>query len=177
MHPVLIEIGPLVIRWYGVMIAIACLLGIWVAGREAERKGIDREKIQDIFLYAIIGAVIGARLYYVAFAGWASFMDNPLSVFAVWKGGLAIHGAILGGLLVSIFYTRRQKIRFWKFADMCAPALILGQAIGRIGCFLNGDALGYPTDMPWGLVFPARKYYEDDSNQEEHLSRYRVKAS
>lgn len=153
MHPVLIQIGPLVIRWYGVMIAIACLLGLWVAGREAERKGIDREKTQDIFLYAIIGAVIGARLYYVAFAGWARFLDNPLSVFAVWQGGLAIHGGILGGLLVSLFYTRRQKIRFWKFADMGAPSLILGQAIGRIGCFLNGDAHGYPTDMPWGLVY------------------------
>jgi phosphatidylglycerol:prolipoprotein diacylglycerol transferase len=80
-------------------------------------------------------------------------LNNPLSVFAVWQGGLAIHGGILGGLLVCLFYTRRQKISFWKFVDIAAPSLILGQAIGRIGCFLNGDAHGYPTDMPWGLVY------------------------
>ena len=153
MHPVLIHIGPLVIRWYGFMIAIAFLVGIWLAGKEAQRKGIDSEKLQDFFLYLLIGAVIGARLYYVAFADWAGFSDNPLSVFAVWQGGLAIHGGILGGLLVCVFYTRRQKVSFWKFADMLAPSLILGQAIGRIGCFFNGDAHGYPTDMPWGLVY------------------------
>ncbi len=153
MHPVLIQIGPLVIRWYGVMIAIACFVGLWVAGREAERKEIGKEKIHDFFLYAIIGAVIGARLYYVAFADRAQFWDNPLSVFAIWQGGLAIHGAILGGLLVCLLYTRRKKISFWKFADTFAPSLILGQAIGRIGCFLNGDAHGYPTGLPWGLVY------------------------
>ncbi len=153
MHPILIQIGSFAIRWYGFMIAIACLLGIWVAGREAERKGIDKEKAQNILLYAIIGGVIGARLYYVVFADWAGFLNNPLSVFAVWQGGLAIHGGILGGLLVCLFYTRREKISFWKFADTAAPSLILGQAIGRIGCFFNGDAHGYPTDMPWGLVY------------------------
>ncbi len=153
MHPVLLHIGPLVIRWYGFMIAIACLVGVWLAGKEAERKGIAGQKIQDILLYAIIGGVIGARIYYVVFADWTGFLNNPLSVFAVWQGGLAIHGGILGGLLVCLFFTRRQKISFWKFVDIAAPSLILGQAIGRIGCFLNGDAHGYPTDMPWGLVY------------------------
>jgi len=153
MHPVLIKLGPLVIRWYGLMIAVACLLGVWLAGKEAERKGINKEEIQDFFLYIIFGAVIGARLYYVAFTDWAYFSDNPLSVFAIWQGGLAIHGGVLGGLLVGIFYTRIKKFSFWKFADMVAPSLILGQAIGRIGCFFNGDAHGYPTSLPWGLVY------------------------
>lgn len=153
MHPVLIQIGPLTLRWYSVMIASAFLIGTWIATKEADRKGIGSEKIQDFFLYAIIGAIIGARFYYVAFSDWAQFRDNPLSVFAVWQGGLAIHGGIMGGLLVCLLYTRRQKISFWKFADMLAPSLILGQAIGRIGCFFNGDAHGYPTDLPWGLVY------------------------
>jgi phosphatidylglycerol:prolipoprotein diacylglycerol transferase len=153
MHPILIQIGPLTLRWYGAMIASAFLIGTWIANREAGRKGIGSEKIQDFFLYAIIGAIIGARLYYVAFSDWAQFRDNPLSVFAVWQGGLAIHGGILGGLLVCLLYTRRQKISFWKFADTLTPSLILGQAIGRIGCFFNGDAHGYPTDLPWGLVY------------------------
>jgi len=153
MHPVLAEIGPLVIRWYGVMIALACIVGLWLAGIEAERKGIARVKVQDFSIYAIIGAVVGARLYYVAFADWAHFWENPLSIFAIWQGGLAIHGGILGGLFVAVLYTRKQSISFWKFADTFAPSLILGQAIGRIGCFLNGDAHGYPTGLPWGLVY------------------------
>lgn len=153
MHPVLVQVGDFTLRWYGVMIATACLVGVWIAGREAERKGIGKEKVQDFALYAIICAILGARLYYVVFTDWTSFREAPLSAFAIWQGGLAIHGAILGGLLVGIWYTRKHHIPFWKFADTMAPALILGQAIGRIGCFLNGDAHGYPTDLPWGLMY------------------------
>lgn len=153
MHPVLIQIGSLEIRWYGAMIALACLVGYWLAGREAERKGIGKEKFQEFFLYGVIGAVIGARLYYVAFSDLAIFWKDPLSVLAIWEGGLAIHGALLGGLLVSIIYTRRRSIPITVFLDTLAPPLILGQAIGRIGCFFNGDAHGYPTTMPWGLVY------------------------
>jgi phosphatidylglycerol:prolipoprotein diacylglycerol transferase len=135
------------------MIALACVVGIWTAGREAERNGIAKENIYDFSTYAIIGAIIGARLYYLAFADWSQFWDSPFSVFAIWQGGLAIHGAILGGLIVGLLYTRKQEISFWKFADTVAPSLILGQAIGRIGCFFNGDAHGYPTDLPWGMVY------------------------
>jgi phosphatidylglycerol:prolipoprotein diacylglycerol transferase len=153
MDPVLVQMGPIVIRWYGVMIALACFVGLWVAGREAERKGIGKERLQNFFLYLIIGAIFGARFYYVAFSDPTQVWDNPFSIFAIWQGGLAIHGGILGGLLVAVFYTRRKKISFWKLADTVAPSLILGQAIGRIGCFFNGDAHGYPTSMPWGLVY------------------------
>jgi len=147
------QIGPLVIRWYGAMIAMACLVGLWLAKKEAVRKGIGKEKMDDFFLYAVIAAIIGARLYYVTFDDPTLFWRNPLSVFAIWQGGLAIHGALLGGLLTSVLYAWRQKISFWKFADTLAPSVILGQAIGRIGCFFNGDAHGYPTDLPWGIVF------------------------
>ena len=153
MHPVLIQIGPLVVRWYGVMIALACFAGMWIALKEAERKGVGKEKIEGFFFYALIGAIIGARLYYLAFSGMEEFWNNPLTIFAVWGGGLAIHGGILGGLLVALLYARKREIPFWKFADTMAPSLILGQAIGRIGCFLNGDAHGYPTTLPWGLVY------------------------
>lgn len=153
MEPILIQIGPITIRWYGLMIALGCLAGLWVAGKEAQRKGIDKQKIQDFFLYAIFGAIIGSRLYYVAFSDGAQFWDNPLSIFAIWQGGLSIHGGILGGLLVALLYTRKKGISFWTLADTVAPSLILGQALGRIGCFFNGDAHGYPTSLPWGLVY------------------------
>jgi len=153
MHPILLQIGSFTLRWYGVMIAAACLVGVWVAGREAERRGIGKGTIQDFSLYAIMGAILGARLYYVVFTEWSYVKSNPFSVFAIWQGGLAIHGAILGGLLVGLWYTRKHKIAFWRLADTVAPSLILGQAIGRIGCFFNGDAHGYPTSLPWGLVY------------------------
>ena len=163
MHPILLEIGPFAIRWYGVMIATACMIGLLLAKKEAERNGFKKEIIENFFLFAIIFSVLGARLYYIAFTQPALFWQNPLSALAIWEGGLAIHGAILGGLLVSIIYTWKYRISFWKFADTLAPSLILGQAIGRIGCFLNGDAHGYPTDMPWGLIYspesPAGQMY------------------
>jgi phosphatidylglycerol:prolipoprotein diacylglycerol transferase len=153
MHPVLLQIGPLEIRWYGVMIALACVIGLWLAGREAERKGINREIINNFFIYATISAIAGARLYYIVFAQPSMLWKNPLSTFAIWQGGLAIHGAILGGLVICVFYVWKHKMRLAKFLDTLTPSLILGQAIGRIGCFFNGDAYGYPTRLPWGLVY------------------------
>jgi phosphatidylglycerol:prolipoprotein diacylglycerol transferase len=153
MHPVLLQIGPLTIRWYGVMIVIACLTGLWLARKEAERKGIGKDKVDDFFPYAVIGAIICARLYYIAFDDPALFWKDPFHVLAIWQGGIAIHGAILGGLFACILFTRVKHVSFWKFADTLAPSLILGQAIGRIGCFFNGDAHGYPTKMPWGMIY------------------------
>jgi phosphatidylglycerol:prolipoprotein diacylglycerol transferase len=111
MNPVLFEIGPLTIRWYGVMIATACILGIWFAGKEAERKGLDKKIIQDFSLYAIIGAIIGARFYYVAFEDGFLFFKNPLSLFAIWQGGLAIHGGILGGSWSDFFMQGNIKFQ------------------------------------------------------------------
>ena len=163
MNPILVQIGPLHIRWYGVMIAIACVVGLWLACLEAERKGIGKEKINDLFIWVILGALLGARLYYVAFSGLPEFQKNIFSIFAFWQGGLAIHGAIVGGLLVCFIYSHRNKIPFLKLTDALAPSLILGQAIGRIGCFFNGDAFGTPTKLPWGLIYspesPAGQMY------------------
>lgn len=153
MHPVLLQIGPITLRWYGFMIAVSCMTGLWIAQKEAGRKQIDPENIKDFFVVALLASIAGARLYYIAFTGFSLFWENPASILAVWQGGMAIHGAILGGLLTAVFYTRRHKISFWKFADTLAPSLILGQALGRIGCFLNGDAHGYPTDLPWGMIY------------------------
>ncbi|WP_299976752.1 prolipoprotein diacylglyceryl transferase [Desulfobacula sp.] len=163
MHPVFFQIGPLTLRWYGLMIAIACMAGLWVAKQEARRNQIETQKVETFFLFAVLFAVMGARFYYIAFTEPALFWKNPFAVLAIWEGGLAIHGAIIGGVLTGIVYTWRQKISFWKFADTLAPSLAIGQAIGRIGCFLNGDAHGYPTTMPWGLIYspesPAGQMY------------------
>ncbi len=165
MHPVLIEIGPLTIRWYGVMIATAVLVAFWLAGREGVRKGFEKQKIDDFSLLVVIAGIIGARIYFILFSDLNYFLSRPLRVLAFWEGGLAIHGAIISGIIVAIWYTRREKIPFWRWADTFAPSLILGQTIGRIGCFLNGDAHGYPTTLPWGMVYapdsPAGQMFPD----------------
>ncbi len=153
MHPVLIQIGPFTIRWYGVMIAAAILLSVWLAGREGVRKGFEKQKIQDFSFLVIIAGIVGARIYFVLFSGLGNFLAEPSRLLAFWEGGLAIHGAIIGGIVAAIWYTWRKRIPFWKWTDTFAPSLILGQTIGRIGCFLNGDAHGYPTALPWGLVY------------------------
>jgi len=120
MHPVLLQIGPITLRWYGFMIAVSCMTGLWIAQKEAGRKQIDPENIKDFFVVALLASIAGARLYYIAFTGFSLFWENPASILAVWQGGMAIHGAILGGLLTAVFYTRRHKISFWKFADTLA---------------------------------------------------------
>lgn len=165
MNPVLFQIGHFTLRWYGVMIATAILVSVWVAAKEGTRKGFDPKRIKDFALFVIIGGLIGARIYYVLFSDVNYFLARPLGIFAIWEGGLAIHGAVIGGLFVTIYYTLKEKIPFWRWADTFAPSLILGQAIGRIGCFFNGDAHGYPTSLPWGLVYskdsPAGQMYPD----------------
>ncbi len=163
MDPILMQIGPVTLRWYGMMIATACFIGLWLAKKEAVRKQIKVDEIEGFFFFAFLIAIAGARFYYVAFSDPSLFWKDPLWVLSIWNGGLAIHGAILGGFFEDLFYTKAKNISFWKFADTLAPSLILGQAIGRIGCFFNGDAHGYPTNMPWGIIYspdsPAGQMY------------------
>ncbi|GGN66669.1 prolipoprotein diacylglyceryl transferase [Oceanobacillus indicireducens] len=142
---VMLELGPFTIYWYGVIIAFGALLGIYLATREAERLGWNKDTIIDFVVYAIPIAIITARIFYVTFE-WERYADGPFwKVFAIWEGGIAIHGAVLGGVLTAIVYTRVKKLSFWKLADIIAPSLILGQAIGRWGNFMNQEAHGGPV--------------------------------
>ncbi len=155
MHPNLIEIGPIVIRWYGLMYLAAFLVGGWLLGKEIARKGLavsddDRWSFLTLVLFA---GILGGRLYYVAF-NWGYYGANPAEIPAIWHGGLAIHGGLVGGVLAGWWWVRRHRVAFWKMADASAPSVLLGQAFGRFGNFMNGEVHGYPTDLPWGLVFP-----------------------
>lgn len=154
MYPVLFKIGPIVIHSYGVMIATAFLLGIWIALKEAKRKGVDSNRVSDFAIYAIIFGLFGARLAYVIFFDFQYYISRPLQILAIWQGGLMLYGGIVGGILAAIWFIRRHKLNFWKFADTFTPSLILAQAIGRMGCFLSGDCYGIQTDLPWGIRFP-----------------------
>lgn len=145
LDPVLLELGPITIYWYGVIIATGALLGIYLGMKEAERVGWNKEIIIDFVFYAIIFAILSARIYYVVFE-WERYADGPFwKVFAIWEGGIAIHGAILGGVLTAIVFAKVRNIDFWKLADIAAPSLILGQAIGRWGNFMNQEAHGGPV--------------------------------
>lgn len=156
MHPILFQMGPITVRYYGLMYVIAIALGFFLLTREARRKelGLSTDNLLDLLLWTVPAAIIGARLYYVFFH-WDYYGTRPLDIFKLWQGGLAIHGGVLAGILVVYLFARLRKVRFWALTDALAPSLILGQAIGRIGNFTNGDAFGLPTTLPWGLRFPA----------------------
>jgi len=156
MHPVLFEIGPLTIRYYGLMYVIAISVGFVLLVREVRRKGIplSTDDLLDLLLVTVPAAIIGARLYYVAFQ-WSHYRTHPIDIVKIWEGGLAIHGGVIGGILAVYVFARWKGVRFWALTDALAPSLILGQAIGRIGNLMNGDAYGTPTTLPWGIRFPA----------------------
>ncbi|WP_156288343.1 prolipoprotein diacylglyceryl transferase [Oceanobacillus salinisoli] len=147
---VFLEIGPLTIYWYGVIIAAGAALGLWLAMKEADRLGLNKELLIDFIVFAVPIAILCARIYYVTFE-WERYANGPFwRVFAVWEGGLAIHGAIIGGFLVAVVFARVKEISFWQLLDIIAPSLILGQAIGRWGNFMNQEAHGGP--LPEGSV-------------------------
>jgi phosphatidylglycerol---prolipoprotein diacylglyceryl transferase len=135
------NLGPLTVRWYGIIICLGMALGIVLAMREAKRQHQDEEHLLNMLLLVIPLAVLGSRLYYVIFnLDW--YLAHPVDILASWKGGLAIHGAVITGILVLIIYSRIKKLDFFRWADILVPSLILGQAIGRWGNFANQEAYG-----------------------------------
>ncbi|NLY44435.1 MAG: prolipoprotein diacylglyceryl transferase [Tissierella sp.] len=158
MDPVAFEIFGLPIRWYGILIASAFLVGTIIAIREAKRKGKDEEILIDLLLFAVPAALIGARIHYVIFS-WDLYKDNPMEVFNFRGGGLAIHGGIIAAVIVALIFCKIRKQNFWEFADITAPSIILGQAIGRWGNYANQEAHGGPTDLPWGIMINGVKVH------------------
>jgi len=148
--PIAVEIGPLTIRWYGILIATAIAVGLWLAYREAKRRGADPEALLKTSEVALLGGLIGARLYYVLF-NWEYYSYLPFKIIAVWEGGLAIHGGLLGGLLLGGGYAWWKRLPVAQYLDIVAPSLALGQGIGRWGNFFNEEAFGTPTTLPWKL--------------------------
>ena len=153
MHPILFHIGPFEVRAWGIMVVLGIIVGTLLISRLARKTGfIKEEQVLDFVIYAVVAAIIGARIWEVAFS-WQAYVNNPLDALKFWNGGLSIQGGILGGLLFAIWFVKKHRIDFWEFADLLAPGLILGQGIGRIGCFLNGDAFGIPTKSIFGVSY------------------------
>ena len=146
-----LQIGVLTIRWYGVIISLAMLIGIIIAARNAKKRGLSVDELFNIVLVILPSALVGARLYYVIF-NWSYYIKDPLMMFKVWHGGLAIHGGIIGAIIALLIYLHVKKGSFWSWADVLIPSVALGQAMGRWGNYLNGEAYGRVTDLPWGIL-------------------------
>ncbi len=151
MDPVAFSLGPIEVRWYGILISSALAIGTYLAYFEAKRQKINPDHVLNIVIIAAPMAFVGARIYYVIFRWFAYYRFHPEEIIAIWHGGLAIHGGLIFGLLGGYIVIRKYKLDFWKMADIVSPSIILGQAIGRWGNFFNQEAYGYITDLPWAM--------------------------
>ena len=149
-HPILFQYGFITVRWYGFLIALALLLGVLLSVYLGKKRGFKTDDVLDFVLWAALGGIVGARIYAV-FLDFSYYRENFWAIFKIWEGGLAIHGAILGGLIVLFNWSRIKKISFWSISDLLAPALALGQAIGRWGNYFNQELFGWPTSLSWGI--------------------------
>lgn len=154
--PELFNLGPVSVRWYGFLIALSVLLGLTLSQYLAKLRGLNPDLIGDLGIWLVIGAIPAARLYYVIFQ-WSDYAQHPEDIIAIWKGGIAIHGAIIGGTLATIIFARLHKISVWQLTDVVVPSVALGQTIGRWGNFFNSEAFGSPTTLPWKLFIPVSK--------------------
>jgi len=152
LDPVLVQLGHFSIRWYSLMIVTAIAVGTLVALKETRRKGISDDEVFSALTWCIIGGIIGARLLHVI-DKLEYYLRNPLMILAFQEGGLAIIGAIGGGLITLLIYSRFHPLPIREFVDAAAVGVILGQAIGRVGCMINGDVVGTPTNLPWGVAY------------------------
>lgn len=150
------QIGPVSVHWYGIIIGVGIILSYIYALREAKRRGIETKHIDNMAFWLILAGVLGARLYYVLF-NFRYFSENSLEIFQIWRGGLAIHGALLLGALAYFIYIKIHKIHWLLYADVVMPGVLLAQALGRWGNFFNSEAFGRPTDLPWKLFIPFAK--------------------
>lgn len=158
MDPIAFSIFGIDIAWYGVLISLGVFIGSILAINQSIKKGWHEETLIDFILWVVPLSFIGARLYYVVFA-WDMYKDNPISALNFRQGGLAIHGAIITAIIVAIVFTRKRKLSFWELADISAPSLVLAQSIGRWGNYINQEAYGRPTDLPWGILIDGVKVH------------------
>ena len=151
--PELLQLGPFTLRWYGLLIALAVLIGLNLSSRLAKSRQLENGLISDLLPLLVLASILGARLYYVAFE-WRRYASDWPKALAIWEGGIAIHGALIAGTLTLILFSRWRRQPFWDLLDVLVPSLALGQAIGRWGNFFNSEAFGVPTDLPWKLFIP-----------------------
>jgi len=152
MYPVLLKIGKLSLYTYGFFVAAGFVAGITIARHEAKRLGEDQDMIMDLCFYVLIAAIVGSRLFYVL-TNFSTFISDPPEIFRIWNGGLVFYGGFVVALITAIIYVKQKEVSLFKTADMMAPALAMGHAIGRVGCFFAGCCYGKACDLPWAVTF------------------------
>lgn len=153
MYPILFEAGHFQLRSYGVIFLLSFLAALWLARREAARKGIDPALVGEFSVYALLGGILGARLYYIAFSDPLHYLKNPWEILAVWHGGIGVIGSLIGGFLVAVWFSRKKQLPLLRLADVLAPGVALGQTLGQFACLSNGDSYGKETDLPWAITY------------------------
>jgi phosphatidylglycerol---prolipoprotein diacylglyceryl transferase len=154
--PILIELGPIRLSWYGLMYVLGFFASYLLVRYQMKKKdfGITRLEVENLYFYLILGLVIGARLGYVLFYDLKMYLSDPLEIFAIWHGGMSFHGGLIGVLIVGILFSWKNKKSFWKIADLIIVTVPIGLGLGRIGNFINGELYGRVTRVPWGMIFP-----------------------
>jgi phosphatidylglycerol:prolipoprotein diacylglycerol transferase len=166
------HLWPIPINWYGLTFAIGFLIATWLVWRWAPRFSVPRAKLEGLLLWILIGVVVGARLYYIVQNNPGDYLREPWRIAAVWEGGLAYFGGLFGGISAAYLYTRREGLRFSRFADLFAAAIPVGSAIGRISCGLAGMDYGTPTQLPWGVIYTNPNSYAPTDGIARHPDQY-----
>ena len=155
MHPIAFYLGSLPVRWYGVMMALAFIAGLWTATRRARLVNVHGEVIADVMLWLMLGSIAGARFVYVTTYWNTEFANGPFSeIFMIQHGGLVYYGGLIGAIVAGYVCLVWKKLPVWKIADILAPSIALGSVFGRIGCLLNGCCYGRACNLPWAIHFP-----------------------
>jgi len=154
-NPILIELGPIRVSWYGLMYVLGFFASYLLVLYQMKKKdfGVSKLEVENLFFYLILGLIIGARLGYVLFYDLKLYLKDPLEIFAIWHGGMSFHGGLIGVLIVGILFSWRNKKSFWKIADLFIVTAPIGLGLGRIGNFINGELYGRVTRVPWGMIF------------------------
>ncbi|MEJ5348842.1 MAG: prolipoprotein diacylglyceryl transferase [Desulfosoma sp.] len=158
-RPEILSIGPIQLRWYGLMYVLGFLSTYYLASRlpKAKEIGLTSERMQDLILYLAVGLVVGARLGFLLFYqydNWSFYLKNPLEIIATWHGGMSFHGGLIGSVFAGWIFCRRIGLPFWGVADCVAVTAPIGLGLGRLGNFINGELYGRPSRVPWAMVFP-----------------------
>ena len=183
--PIAISIGPLDIHWYGIMYLMA-FLAFWAIGnRRASRQpwwGWSKQDVSDVLFYGMLGVILGGRVGYMLFYGFDLLVQNPLTIFRVWDGGMSFHGGLMGVILAMIWFSRKTNRSFWQVSDFVAPMVPIGLALGRLGNFIGGELWGRLSDVPWAMIFAKSTGFRADettaldeawrSGALDHLARH-----